>query len=76
MTQGKEMAQGYHPKDVEAQWYSHWESRGWFGPKANTEAAPFVTHQRPVSVASCVRHKNMANTLTGAIADTISRFTA
>ena len=73
---GGEMAAGYNPKDVEAEWYPWWENSGFFKPRSDREEVPadaktFVIVIPPPNVTG---YLHLGHALTGAVQDTIIRY--
>lgn len=70
-----EMAAGYQPKDVEAEWYQWWEQSGFFRPRSDREpqydGKKFVIVLPPPNVTG---YLHLGHALTGAVQDTIIRY--
>jgi valyl-tRNA synthetase len=72
-----EMAAGYSPKEVEAQWAQWWEAKGYFHPRSDTqgdkaqEQGKFVITLPPPNVTGRL---HLGHALTSAVQDTICRF--
>mmetsp|Transcript_45243 Transcript_45243/g.60037 ORF Transcript_45243/g.60037 Transcript_45243/m.60037 type:complete len:220 (-) Transcript_45243:2631-3290(-) len=71
----KPMEESYHPKQVEAAWYSWWEKQGFFHPDAkkvlNQEKKPYVMVIPPPNVTGAL---HLGHALMLAIEDAVMRW--
>jgi valyl-tRNA synthetase len=65
------LATRYDPKPVEAKWYSHWESRGYFHARPKADGAPFCIVIPPPNVTSAL---HMGHALNVTIQDILIRW--
>ncbi len=63
MTQDKQMAKAYEPKDVEGRWYRFWEEQGYFGANPESGRPTFAIVIPPPNVTGSL-HIGHAFTLT------------
>ncbi len=65
------LATRYDPKPVEAKWYSHWESRGYFHARPETDGVPFCIVIPPPNVTGAL---HMGHALNVTIQDILTRW--
>jgi valyl-tRNA synthetase len=66
-----ELAKTYSAQDVEARWYAFWESKGYFTPKIDNNAKPFVIVIPPPNVTGIL---HMGHGLNNTIQDILIRW--
>ena len=56
-----EISKTYNPQEVEARWYSWWESRGYFKAQSGSDAQAFVIMMPPPNVTGSLHMGHMLN---------------
>jgi valyl-tRNA synthetase len=66
-----EMADAYHPQQVESEWYQFWESNGLFKPSSQRNQKPYSITVPPPNVTGSL---HIGHALTLALQDCLSRY--
>ena len=66
-----ELSPRYQSQEVEARWYSHWESRGFFTPKIDPAKIPYVVVIPPPNVTGIL---HMGHALNSSLQDILVRW--